>query len=642
MKTGILTTKTIASDDIKDNKSIMGMSAKGMEMAQYFLRDKIYSNKILAVVREYISNAQDEHIKHAIINGVDVSLKTVDGDWVWSVRDYANGLNDHDIRNIFGVYFESTKSNENNSIGGFGIGGKAGFSYLDTFYVTSHHNGVKTGYVCTLGAGTKGIPVGEIYEISQEPTIEQGIEISINVKNSDLYDFSQITSHFIRYFLPDSNIAFDDKYKQEVITPISPVSTNDINGYKFNSYDTVGLFSRTTYHVRMGGVIYPHTTATMKRRNFSNYVVVDVPIGKLTIPISRESVENTPLNDRVFQEIEDTLDKMEEDEISRLTVPMFGSIITGNHTFGVNYNGGWFKHNFRDCFPTSSKGYYKTSRIWDDPCGTTSIVNTGAVKYAVYIMPSINNLKNWHKRLITALKKIKGDDYNGYVYIKKHDYEQLIQDVDKFIDLSDCTFIDVKKLKLPALDKKVNSDTVEYLVYDQYARKDYFTAQSLDDEVREKFFDGNELENDWHLEVESMTELDRRTIGNAKVWGTRCRFRTANSKKMIENLVGLGWLTPDSDEYNNIKDKFDEKYRAERLVIDATSKLERLYYGIKPTDRMRTVIKNNPDKLQRLEAVKNAILLGDTARSRILKSLDGYYNSRITRQDLRKILLITD
>ena len=646
MKTGILTTKTIASDDIKDNKSIMGMSAKGMELAQYFLRDRIYSDKVLAVVREYISNAQDEHTKYGIEKGVYVSIKSDSGQWMWSVRDYAMGLNDHDIRNIFGVYFESTKSNENNSIGGFGIGGKAGFSYTDTFYVTSYHNGTKTSYICTLGAGTKGIPVGEIYEISQEPTTESGIEISLEIKSGDLTDFSDTTSLFVKFFQPDSNIVFDNEYSNTMMCSHQPLNTVEVDGYKFNSYAERPYDDYNhhyTYYVRMGGVVYPHKTTTQRRRMFSDYVIVDVPIGKLSIPISRESIENTPLNDRVFKEIEDALDKIETEEILGLTVPKFGSIITGNTPFGNIYKGVWFNHDFKSCFPTTHKYYYNTGRIWDSPSPTSSVVNKNATKYVVYIMPNIESLKNWHKRLINSLQKIKGDDYCGYVWICKNHYEKLLEESDKFIDITDCSFLDVKKLKLPALDKKVSSDKEEYIIYDRYGRKNYYTAQGLDDEVRKTSFDDEELEDDWHLEVENMDILHQRTIASTKDYGTRSSFRTANSKKMIENLKELGWLTPDSKEYKDIKAKFDEIYRIERLVRNATQNLERLFYGIKPKDRLKIAIKNNPDKIKKFEAVKAAILSEDTTRSRILKSMESYgYGYRINRQDLRKILAMKD
>jgi D-3-phosphoglycerate dehydrogenase len=64
-----------------------------MDQACYFLRDKIYTNKILAVVREYISNALDEHIKYNVQTPVSVNLTTTD----FSVRDYAKGLDETEI-----------------------------------------------------------------------------------------------------------------------------------------------------------------------------------------------------------------------------------------------------------------------------------------------------------------------------------------------------------------------------------------------------------------------------------------------------------------------------------------------------------------------------------------------------------------
>jgi len=249
MKTGILTTKTIASDDIKDNKSIMGMSNKGMEMASYFLRDRIYTDKTLAVIREYICNAQDEHVKHKIKEAVNVSLKSVNNQWVWAVRDYAKGLNDHDVRNVFGMYFESTKTNENDSIGGFGVGSKAGHAYSDTFYITSYHNGIKTSYICTLGAGNGGIPVGEIYEISQEPTTEQGIEISLEVKSLDVYDFSQKTNKFVSFFLPNSNIKFDNQYNKTQAEPYSPIRSKTVGEYTFHQYEYEPDYYSNKYYV---------------------------------------------------------------------------------------------------------------------------------------------------------------------------------------------------------------------------------------------------------------------------------------------------------------------------------------------------------------------------------------------------------
>ena len=69
---------------------------------------------------------------------------------VFYVRDYAKGLDESGVRNIFGMYFRSTKSTSNDSVGGFGVGSKAGHCYNDTFFVTSFFEGKKTTYTCML------------------------------------------------------------------------------------------------------------------------------------------------------------------------------------------------------------------------------------------------------------------------------------------------------------------------------------------------------------------------------------------------------------------------------------------------------------------------------------------------------------
>ena len=72
MKTKVKSTPIIASEGMENY--VMGMDNHGRDMATYFLRDKIYSNKIQAVVREYICNAVDEHNKHGVDRPVEIKM----------------------------------------------------------------------------------------------------------------------------------------------------------------------------------------------------------------------------------------------------------------------------------------------------------------------------------------------------------------------------------------------------------------------------------------------------------------------------------------------------------------------------------------------------------------------------------------
>ena len=639
MKTGILTTKTIASEDIKDTKSIMGMSSKGMEMAQYFLRDKIYSDKILAVVREYISNAWDEHKKFNIDRPVEIKMvKQSNANYMWSVRDYAMGLDEHDIRNVFGMYFESTKSQSNDAIGGFGIGGKAAFSYTDTFYVNSYHKGTLTNYVCTLGAGTKGIPVGEIYKISEEPTTEQGIEISLEVKGwSDPDTFNSKTIKLIEFFETSANIQYRD-FGGNLTVPLRPINSKTVGEYTLHQYDQHPHYRGSQpFFIRMGGVIYPFSFKTLKNRSFSiNSVVIDVPIGKLSIPISRESIENTPLNEKVYAEIDAILDTMTEQEIASLVVPKFGSLITGIESKSMEYKGEWFNHSFKQCFPMTATYLLHVGRMKDAEPTMNVVSDSSASKHMIYVFPNIKSTKSWHKRLDSALSKVHGAAYMGYAYLSKAMYEKMLKELDHTIDISDCCFVDIKSLKLPKLEKP-DIDKSTYLVYDNYGRQTYRTAEELDAQVIKNHFNDEEQDDDWYANVEDMDSIHKRTVGKVSDYGTRSSFWTVNSIRMIESLKQLGWLTPDSQEYIETKKKFDEKYRNERIVDQAKSMLRSIYFGAKVNSNLVKIIEKKPTKIDRVQKVHNLLLKEDSTRGRILKSLSTY-DQRINRQDLRKIL----
>lgn len=634
MKTGIIATKNVTSEDLEATKSIMGMSAKGMEMAQYFLRDKIYNDKILAVVREYICNAYDEHIKYNIQEDVDVQIVKEDNQYTWKVRDYALGLNENDIRSIFAMYFESTKSETNNAIGGFGVGGKAAFSYTDTFYVTSHHNGTKTNYVCTLGGGKQGIPVGEIYKLSEEPTTEQGIEVSLDV-SSDYWKFSDKTVFFVSTFLPNAKIKFSN-HNGVVYTPDTPTHTKTINNFTFNVYDDYkgNRPNEYTSHfvIRMGGVVYPHTQTTKKNRRPVNTIVVDVPIGKLSIPISRESIENTPNNQKVFEEIESALDIIENEECANLTTPKFGALLTGFSKYGTDFVGDWFKINFEKAFPKSKKWYYYVSR-------NSINIPTQKDSNLIYIIPDIQNTNNWHKRIKMGLQAIQQSAYEGYLSISKVHYEYIMADLDSSIDISDCVFVDVKKLKLPKLPTtpKGSKQDTKYLVYSGWNKCSY-TPTELNVLTTNKYFGGVEPDDDWYDQTDSLEMLFTRTIGLVKEHGTRNSFKTVNTIKMVNEMEELGWITPSSDEYQRNYKRLQEIELLRRERDRRKNELNNLLFNIRFTDRVLSAVCKDPSKIDKIRAVKNSFLTEDSTRGRILKMLDNSYSQVLTRNDLRKII----
>lgn len=140
------------------------------------LSDSLYSNKLLAVVREVMCNAWDAHIMSGITDtpiNVHITKNEI------TISDSGPGIHDDLIGPIYCSYGESTKRGDSASTGGFGLGCKAPFAISDTFTVISCHEGQKTVYVLTKSTElTDGLP--ELRNIVTTPCgDETGITVTI-------------------------------------------------------------------------------------------------------------------------------------------------------------------------------------------------------------------------------------------------------------------------------------------------------------------------------------------------------------------------------------------------------------------------------------------------------------------------------
>lgn len=268
--------------------SMMDMDLEGMKQACQIFRDNIYTDKILAVVREWTCNAVDEHLKHQVKQPVEIGLR----DNKFFVRDFAKGLSDDGIRNVFGKYFRSTKSNSDQPIGGFGVGAKSGHCYNDVFYVTSHFEGTKTIYSCILGGDDTGASIGQVVELSQEPTKESGLLVEIEVDKFDAQQFQLYSREMALYSnLADISVlnAEGDKWQAPDKKLLS--EKDGVKIYAIPNYPS-------DYVITMGGVKYKTPTSW---QGFSGLdlitpkhtIQIDVPIGYFDVPISRESFRDS-------------------------------------------------------------------------------------------------------------------------------------------------------------------------------------------------------------------------------------------------------------------------------------------------------------------------------------------------------------
>lgn len=110
------------------------------------LSNSLYADKMLAVIREILCNAWDSHI---VNNKSHIPLEVSLNDSTFVVKDFGSGIDPEKILQIYGTYGQSTKTDDEKQVGGFGIGSKAPFAYTDTFTVTNVYKNIKSVYILT-------------------------------------------------------------------------------------------------------------------------------------------------------------------------------------------------------------------------------------------------------------------------------------------------------------------------------------------------------------------------------------------------------------------------------------------------------------------------------------------------------------
>lgn len=171
-----------SSEGLNSVKFGMDITAKSFQI----LISKLYTDKILAIIREISTNAYDSHVANGNKNmPFLVHLPTL-LEPTFYVRDYGTGLSDEELKNIYIVCFRSNKTNDNNATGCLGLGSKSPLSYVDSFTLDSYKDGKHYSYI--LHYDSENIPV--LTHVGTYDTNERnGLKVSIAVKYEDIEKF---------------------------------------------------------------------------------------------------------------------------------------------------------------------------------------------------------------------------------------------------------------------------------------------------------------------------------------------------------------------------------------------------------------------------------------------------------------------
>lgn len=251
------------------------------------LRDQLYTDKVLAVIREYSSNAWDSHrmsgkgdvpIKITLPTSMDPTL---------SIRDFGAGLSQQEVLEVYTQYGMSSKRGSNGAVGMLGIGSKSGFAYSDSFSITSFHGGTKKTYVAVLDKSEKG----SINMLHEEPTDETGVLIQIAVRPKDIYEFTTKAKQVFQYFVPRPEINTE--------LPEPPAKEMELaNGIIYERWQ------RTGWVAVMGCVSYTIDLGMLRTENPEENVAAFLSdlsgalffeIGEVQISASREALKDSDI-----------------------------------------------------------------------------------------------------------------------------------------------------------------------------------------------------------------------------------------------------------------------------------------------------------------------------------------------------------
>lgn len=288
----------------------MGVDTDAMAHVMGLLSD-LYTQPILAVIREYSTNAWDSHVEAGTTRPIEVTLPNPLSLYL-KIQDFGVGLSAEEIASVYSQYGRSTKRESDDLNGMLGIGCKSAFAYTNSFTVTA----IKDGLCSRVSFSRDENMAGRV--ITEEPfetDRESGVTVSIPVRMGEDDLFRQWAEHLYSFW-PEGSVLVNGE---------PPKTFAEIRGENcLKVDDQFSIVRDKDSFVVMGNVPYRVSRHKMDvPLNSAFSVVANIPIGSVDIPPHRESVKDTnytnetlaalaeDFSDRIFEKIQEDIDSSE-------------------------------------------------------------------------------------------------------------------------------------------------------------------------------------------------------------------------------------------------------------------------------------------------------------------------------------------
>lgn len=239
----------------------------------------LYSDPILAVIREYSTNALDAHLEAGNKAPIRVKLPS-SYQLMFEVEDKGVGLSVSDLRDVYSMYGRSTKRDSEEATGMLGLGCKSGLTYALSFTVVAIKEGVKT--VASVTKDTDGVGTVKVIDTSATD-LPNGVTISIPVKSQDVNSFTTKAKEFYKWWKPGT-VLVDGKEPEQVPDLV------------WIDDDVAVMVNGGSDRIVMGNVAYPVNFRDHRPKDVDalhHSIIAWVPMGSVNFTPSREQLHYT-------------------------------------------------------------------------------------------------------------------------------------------------------------------------------------------------------------------------------------------------------------------------------------------------------------------------------------------------------------
>jgi hypothetical protein len=273
-----------------------------LEMLIIGARENIYSYVERTLVQEYVNNGKDANREAGNPDHMlDIHIPTRE-EPIFRCRDYGPGLSPEGMNRVFRKTAKSTKRENKNATGKYGVGAKIAFKYTDAFTVVSFHDGTKYTYLAHK-ANTK---IGEFLLTETAPTTEKNgllIEVAL-VKLDHISKFTDGIKRIFKYW------KVKPKFNYSLSFP--DFAYEDENMIVIQNSGVGIVVDGTPYKIELAEYDQANNKPLIRLlERWNNNVYFKAQLTEVEIPMNREYISNDDLIKKFFNGLTEKLQKAE-------------------------------------------------------------------------------------------------------------------------------------------------------------------------------------------------------------------------------------------------------------------------------------------------------------------------------------------